>query len=519
MKRTKIILMILCISMILPILASCGGKKKDTGHDDYIYDYDDDSRETARDSVPEGYELNGREVGIYYAEHVSTSVIGIDTQDAYDLVYSKVFLRNKSVGARLNVSFDFISSNTTYWSDVTTDLRQKIVTGDTRIEIVMSTNNTIVQNKLFNYFYDLSGSGEHDQAEYLDLGQPWWYEDAIMETSVDGYSIRLLYGDINMTTYGNAGAIFYNKDLYEASLAGGKSRDYLYEVVAQGKWTIDMLYQLTKLSHIEKGDPGADGDQFGFMFARHGEALHYLPIGMGITYYTRDDHGMPIVSLTDAVNGNKSSKVAEKMYNLLWENPGFDSRIFKKIGAETDFPYSFANGDYVFQLGTIGNALSDSFREMEADYGLIPFPKYEEVQEEYISFMANGTVCVGVPIIIKEEDMAEPLSAVIECLCSEAYRTVSGVYFDTALKGAYSRDYQAAEMIDIIMGLHPTIKSTLTKNLIYEYSSSLAGVGTIYSTLCGKKDKGYSSAYDGMIDAENAAMRILYDKYVSGVID
>ena len=522
MKKTRFILLLLCFCMVLPILVSCGGGDDEgTGHDEWIYPYDDSCRELAIDSVPEGYVLNGREVGIFYAAHCEKDVIGMDSMiEEYDLVYSKVYERNLLVQRRLDVRLDMISSATTYWGDVTDVLRTKIIAGDEKTQIVMSTNNTIIQNKIFNYFYDISGSGEHEASEFIDLTEDWWYEDAIMETCVDGYSIRLLYGDINMSTYGCAGAIFYNKTLYETYLAEGKDRDYLYEVVLEGNWTFDMLYKLTKASRIERGAAGPDDDQFGYMYTRYAEQLHYMPIAMGITYYTRDSRNMPIVSLTDPVNAPKTLKVAEMMYNFMWENPGFDDRIYMKLnGEETTWPYSFSNGDYVFSLGTIGGALGESMREMEDDYGLIPFPKYDTTQEEYISFMANGTVITGMPITVSEEDMVGPLSAIIECLCSEAYRSVSITYFDTALKGAYSRDPQSAEMIDIIMGQHPDIKSKLTKNLVYEYNSSLAGIGSIFQSLCHSKSKNFSSTYESKIDAENAAMRILYQKYQSGEID
>ena len=507
--------------MVLPVLVGCGGGEEDDWEDDFIYDYDDSCREKAIDSVPAGYDLGGRQIGLFYAAHIESSVIGLDALiEDYDLVYSKVYERNQLVQRRLHTKLKMISSATTYWGDVTDVLRTNIIAGDENTEIVMSTNNTIVQNKLFNYFYDISGTGEYDASEFIDLSEDWWYEDAIMETCVDGYSIRLLYGDINMTTYGCAGAIYYNKTLYETYLAEGKSRDYLYEVVLDGNWTFDMLYQLTKKSRIERGVAGPDEDQFGYLFTRLGEALHYMPIGMGITYYTRDERNMPIVSLTDAINGPKALKVAEMMYNFMWENPGFDDRMYKKMnGEEANFPYSFANGDYVFSLSTLSSALGESMREMEDDYGLIPFPKYDVEQEEYISFMANGTVITAMPIIVSEEDMASTLSAVIEVLCSEAYRSVSITYFDTALKGAYSRDPESAQMIDIIMGQHPTIKSKLTKNLAYEYSWSLAGVGKIYQSLCSAKSKNFSSKYESMIDAENAQMRTLFQLYQSGEID
>ena len=513
MKKRRFILLLLCFCLILPVMASCKDDDDDDDHD-FVYDYDDSSREKAMDSVPEGYDLNGQTVGIFYASHVEETVIGRDgMEDDRHLVYSKIYERNATVEDRLNVDLEFIPSQTTYWGDVTTVLKNYFQSADGSIEVVMSTNNTIVQNKLFNYFWSVNDS------YYIDLEEEWWYEDAIMETSVDGYEMRLLYGDININAYGNAGTIYYNKDLYEQYLAGGNGRDYLYQVVLEGKWTLDYYYQLTKKSHIELGEEGTHDDIMGFILMRHGEPLHYLPVACGIDYYTRDtETGMPNVNLMDGVNQSKALDVFEQMYKLIHQNEGFDKSLLGKIGAEEGFPRSFTKNDYIFNMGSLIGAMNDEMREMQSDYGILPYPKYDEAQAEYRTFMANGTVLVGIPRTVSEDRMLEEVSAVVECLASESYRYVSVAFFETALKGVYSRDDMDSQMIDIIMAQHETVPSILTKNFLYEYSSSLKGVGTLFQRLIRDSKNSFKGEYDGIIEAERNLIKTLFQEYKDGVI-
>ena len=513
MKKRRFILLLLCFCLILPVMASCKDDDDDDDHD-FVYDYDDSSREKAMDSVPEGYDLNGQTVGIFYASHVEETVIGRDgMEDDRHLVYSKIYERNATVEDRLNVDLEFIPSQTTYWGDVTTVLKNYFQSADGSIEVVMSTNNTIVQNKLFNYFWSVNDS------YYIDLEEEWWYEDAIMETSVDGYEMRLLYGDINIGAYGNAGTIYYNKDLYEQYLANGNGRDYLYQVVLEGKWTLDYYYQLTKKSHIELGEEGTHDDIMGFVLVRYGEPINYLTIGCGIEQYRRDSStGMPVVTLLEGTNQDKALDVFDQIYKLVHQNPGHDKSLLGNIDAEVNFPRNFTKNDYIFSMGTLLSAMNDDMREMQSDYGMLPYPKYDAEQTEYISFMNGGTTLIGIPRTVSEDRMLEEVSAVVECLASESYRYVSVAFFETALKGVYSRDDMDSQMIDIIMAQHETIPSKLTKDFLYEYATSLMSIGHLYYQLIRQGKTSFKAEYDSRKVAENNLIKQLYQDYRDGVI-
>ena len=88
---------------------------------------------------------------------------------------------------------------------------------------------------------------------------------------------------------------------------------------------------------------------------------------------------------------------------------------------------------------------------MEDDYGIIPYPKYDDIQEGYYTFQHDQ---IGVFAIPTTSERAETASAVFEAMSSESNASVVPAYYDIALKGKYSRDADSAEMIDIIHNGH-----------------------------------------------------------------
>ena len=65
--------------------------------------------------------------------------------------------------------------------------------------------------------------------------------------------------------------------------------------------------------------------------------------------------------------------------------------------------------------------------------------------------------------------------ALLEALSAESYRTVTPAYFETALKGKYSRDSETGHMLDIIV-------SGVYLDLTYIYGQNL---GTPIDTMRG----------------------------------
>lgn len=496
--------------MVFSVLASCADKSD--GKDDRDgwgdYEYDDLTRETAADMVyylnPDGYSLNGQKIGIIYPGHIEDMVIGDD--ETLDIVYTRIYERNLKVEDRLNCDLVFYHSGTEAWSDYPGVLTKAFSTQDTTYDIITATNNCIIQEKLFHNFYDLN------DATYIDIEEPWYYTDAIMELSADDYHYRFIYGDILIGALSNAGAIFYNKDLYSQYLRPGADKDELYQTVLDGEWTFEKLYVLTSESHFFKGDELRE--IYGYSLFRHAEPIHYFAAGCEVEYYTRDSRGFPQIT----INNQRSIDFTNKLYNFIYNNEGawlfYPNQIGQEVGHEADF----ANNKVIFSFGTLSNCLSPIMRAMQSDFGLLPYPKWDADQDEYVSFIANGSTLVGISRYVNYDRAMGTVSAVIEAMASEGYRSVALAFYESALQTAYVRDDYASQMVDIIAGKHATVKSSLKTNFLYEYGSSCGSIGSIFSSIMSEGKTGnpkFVSKYESIIGKAEAGLHDLINDFLN----
>ena len=511
MKKTRLLLLFLCFCLIIPCLAACADPDDDDDDDDYLFIYDDLTRETAADLVytlnPDGYSLGGQKIGILYPLH-SEERIYVGDGEAVDIVYSRIYERNKKVEARLNCKLQFNPEGETgsNWKAYTEVLQRIFNTLDTSSEIITSTNNCVISEKLYGNFQNLNNS------YYIDVEERWWYTDAIMELSLDDYHYRFLYGDILIGTLSNAGAIFYNKDIYSSLLRPGHDEDELYQKVIDGQWTLEELYRLTKDAHFYTEDPNKS--IYGYSLIRYGEPIHYFAAGCDVEYYNRDKNGFPEITIYN----QRSIDFVKEIYDFLYNNEGAFLDYFGKPGTEVGHTHDFQNRRYAFKFGTISDCLLTSMRDMEDDFGILPYPKFNTEQEQYVSFIANGATLVGIPKIVNYDRAMEELSAVIEAMASEAYRSVSVPFYESALQTAYVRDDYASQMLDIITGSHNTIKSTLKTNMLYEFGTSVDSVGSILRDVVLNKTSSpegvFTSKYQNIQVSAPIKLKELVDEWI-----
>lgn len=89
-----------------------------------------------------------------------------------------------------------------------------------------------------------------------------------------------------------------------------------------------------------------------------------------------------------------------------------------------------------------------SLRNMEADFGILPIPKYDEEQERYYSF--SSVYSGGIMMVPKTADNLERTAVVLTALASGS-EDVYKAYYEGALKGKVARDEGASDMIDILL--------------------------------------------------------------------
>ena len=90
----------------------------------------------------------------------------------------------------------------------------------------------------------------------------------------------------------------------------------------------------------------------------------------------------------------------------------------------------------------------EELREMETDFGIIPYPKYDENQSSYATRLCYYMPTV-VPITITGERL-DRAGVMLEALAYEYASNVVPAYYEIALKTKAARDEESQGMLDII---------------------------------------------------------------------
>lgn len=104
----------------------------------------------------------------------------------------------------------------------------------------------------------------------------------------------------------------------------------------------------------------------------------------------------------------------------------------------------------VIMVPSVFNDAFTQYRTMDAAYGIVPYPKWDEAQTRYLTNARDQYTVLGIPAFKGDEDL-EFIGVITEALAAESYRSVFPQYYDIALKGKYSVDKDTANMVDMVL--------------------------------------------------------------------
>ena len=278
----------------------------------------------------------------------------------------------------------------------------------------------------------------------VDPDAPWWDKEFTEYLSIGGVTYFGM-GAFNLTTYDSIHMLLFNKEIFNnqqisKNHLGGKT---IYETVLDGKWTYDMFRQvMTGVTTDINGDGKYDSSDTWAYLALDKHSLPSTIIAGGYLMIDKDKDG----KLINNMDGNETYFNAyNKIMDMLWS----DNNWFPTLTVSTEEQMlmdMFKNGQGLFtdcSGGKIG-----TYREMEVDFGMIPYPKADEDQEHYLSRSEYPELFV-IPLSNTELEFT---GTVLEAMASEYYRSVVPVYYEQSLKGRAARDAESSEMLDIIYG-------------------------------------------------------------------
>ena len=403
----------------------------------------------------------------------------LDTESlSGDVLNDALYHRTREVEDRLNVDINVIDQD--YWSENPVSYITNIVmSGEDSVDacfIGVQKNVTAITNGIYADLNDISE---------LDFNKPWWDSNTRKYYEIDGKLYTAL-GEASMNIHDSLWALFFNKDILENS-----GLEDPYALVRDGKWTLDKMYSLVEAAGNDidgDGTLGA-GDQWGLM-THNGSAFAFLH-GAGCRGVDMEN-GVPYVCDID----DKMVSAYEKIRTLFSAKATMtDDKMSGKLGYTCT--EGFQNNHGLFLAEVFGHAAK--LRAMDTDFGIIPYPKLDENQKEYVAYYSPATNGFCVPKTAKDYSRT---GTVIEVMSALGYRDVRPVYYDVVLTGKTARDNESVEMLDIIFS---NIESELA--YIYQwggYSETIKNVATgtkdIVSTLTSKKEA-TEKAIDKFIDS------------------
>ncbi len=385
------------------------------------------------DNLPSDLDFGAASVHTYGWEEIAIIEFFAEELNG-DVVNDAVFQRNQTVEERLNVVLEYTlapgnNANHQAWA---TSVINSTMAGDGAYDIVAGysmAGTLLAYNRVLHNLTDLP---------YLDFTMPWWPE-SLMDKAVCGGKLYFCSGDISTNMISMLYAMYFNKTVADNHALGS-----MYELVYEGTWTLDKMIELASLCYVDaNGDGTRDPmDHFGFIT----QPVYNDPFffGSGLSTTTVGDDGLPIIS--SEFSGEKTQALLTKMVEM-YQQPGLYLAGYTVEGYE-HARNAFMEDRALFFDTEISYA-TNYLRASEASYGILPMPKYDEAQEGYHTAMSFPYTLYGIPTDVKNPEMS---AAVLECLASESYRTVSPALFEVALKVKFSSDDDAGKMYDIIRG-------------------------------------------------------------------
>ena len=424
MKKTFAFILALVISAQVVSCSSAGNKDnetKDSGNDSNTVETSPLDKLGTHDFEGNEYVILSTNNGYGNQPNFTFEFLVGDTNG--DVVNDAVFERQSKIEERYNVK---LQNYTAESAQVISRTRQAVMSDDGTYSLICAPLYEITSLATGGSLANL-----YDFPE-IDMTSPWWNQNARESLTVNG-KIYLQTNFINTTGVLSAHCLFFNKVIAEKN-----SVEDLYDLVQNGKWTVDKMLEVTEnvTTDLNGDTVYNDQDLYGFM-ASYGAA--------GIFHYGCDN---PFIEISDdgVVTGmlktERLKNTVDKLFKLCFDG---NRSYVRPIPEEAKLATMFSNGQALIYGGFFFDMFS-TFRNMNDDFGLLPYPKYDESQDKYYTAINGGAPLIGIPKVTSDSTLT---GVITEALAIEGYESIRPAIVEKTIRNKLLRDDQSIEIYDM----------------------------------------------------------------------
>jgi len=449
----KKIVLFAIIAVLLFMITACNNKSGGDNNNDKtktngenITDSDILQAEDTEETEPERYTPNlpDADYGGYIfralvpAKNVwATCTFNVEVELG-DTVEDAIYKRNRYIEEKYNVILTQIEISD--FGQLENTFKQSVMAGTDDFDICVQIDR---------YAFSLAMSGyilPADELPYIDLTKPWYMRDVTDSIRI-GNKYYIVESNENMSLYECTDVLFFNKQLI-ADLG----LENPYNLVKDGIWTYDKFFDLSRaaVSDIDGDGIMTDADRYGIV-SEDSTMFRNFWESSGIQSIVKDSDDMFVLN----IDGNeKLQSILDKAYQNLFGGEkiyfaaGKDKAATLKPrnddGNQDISLQQFENNLALFYAGML--IRTARMRAMETDFGIIPYPKYDESQSRYYARSGGGWPKV-VPVHALNP---ERTSVILEALAAESKNTTVPAFKEINLKTKMARDDDSADMLDLI---------------------------------------------------------------------
>ena len=357
--------------------------------------------------------------GFYYALDLEN-----DTGDRLD---DAIYNRNRQIEEKYRFKLEIVDENHRESSD---KFREAVMSGDDIYDaafIWVNNLNALMSDGCFMNLYDVPE---------MQLDKSWWDQNTLESMKIaDDNKLYFAFCNTQLVKFEGTQAVFMNLDKLDRL-----GIEAPYELVKDGKWTIDRFHEIAakganlngddsfawnKDGNAEYGIAGNEGTSFGLIYS------------CGNRFIEKDKSGAPYFALETDRFYETASKISQIT---------FTEGEFVYINSSGDDHYEMAFKHNRSLLMTAEIKAASKYRDVDFSFGIVPFPKLDEKQEDYIAVggFAHATV---IPATNKDPGRA---GAILDGLAYLSDKNVMPEFYNNTMSQKRLRDDKSIEMLQII---------------------------------------------------------------------
>lgn len=474
----KLLAMLLLLAMLGTMLVACNKDKGNAGDGKQTGEVDD----AADESLPEAKEeYVDREYNIIYRDTYEHEWV-FDADLAGSHINDAIFKRNQAVETRYKVLLMYhpvVSSGYgVYETNFMGPVETAILANENAYQLVAGYEYRLAYTSALGNFVDWY------TVSNVNLDGEWWDGGFASAASYHDHTY-IMNGSLSLSHLYTSSCMFFNQDIINSKIENGTEE--IFGKVQSGDWTLEAFETYVKMFTAD--DDGVEGmsenDSYG-LGTNDTTAVDAFLFCSNISVSGRTDDGeIKIYSV-----GDKLSNLATTLHRIINTSGNTFNQSTANIEGLDIHIGMISKGKTAFSTGVLENATK--LRETNVNYGILPYPKYDEKQKNYYSITMDFSTAFAIPKT--EADDLDFVGAITEAMAYYSDTYVKDALYNTVLKYRDAKDEESSKCVDIILG-----------NTRYDFAY-------IYAYSWGDQ-MGPSALLRSCIRAKTDAITILFDSY------